>query len=326
LFDKLLGKKELEKHIIDLESQITELKVQNDSFLARQASKEETARKAISQKQIVEQELNTSKKKIETLEHEISTFKKITKDEMFFRNISYISKQSINKYLSRINSFTSGDHSLITISLKNQELLSGQKNSDELLEYLDKDIVSLIDKIDSPTGLIIFYDTDRMVREVLAPYLPVDSSGWQINTGFNVELLQSLIERKVNLCIVLAHAGESFIGITEDQNTFFSRSIIRSSVKGKHTKGGWSQRRFERLRTEDIQHHVEKVRSALKLMIADADVKIDYIITGGDFKLASMILKDFEHSLVRRSFDTSVDKKNIDRILQEVWSCRRYEI
>lgn len=326
MFDKLLGKKELEKHIIDLESQIIELRAQNNSFVARQASKEETARKAISQKQIVEQELNTAKKKIETLEYEILNFKKISKNEIYFRNISYISKQSINKYLSRINSFTSRDHSLITISLKNQELLSGQKNSNELLKYLDKDIVSLIDKIDSPTGLIIFYDTDRMVREVLAPYLPVESSGWQINTGFDVELLQSLIERKVNLCIVLAHAGESFIGITEDQNTFLSLSIIRSSVKGKHTKGGWSQRRFERLRTEDIQHHVEKMRSALKPMIADVDVKIDYIITGGDFKLASMMLKDSEYSLVRRSFDTSVDKKNIDRILQEVWSCRRYEI
>lgn len=107
---------------------------------------------------------------------------------------------------------------------------------------------------------------------------------------------------------------------------FLFHSIIRSSVKGKHTKGGWSQRRFEKLRTEDIRHHVEKVGSALKTMITDADNKIDYIIAGGDFKLVSMMLKDFEYSLVKRSFDTSVDKKNIDRILQEVWSCKRYEI
>ncbi|MCD4844389.1 MAG: hypothetical protein K8R25_07885 [Methanosarcinales archaeon] len=326
MFDKLLGKKELEKHIIDLEAQIVELKSKNDSLIARQASKEETARKAISQKQIVEQELNISNKKIETLEYDILNFKKQVKDELNFSNISFISKQSINKYLSRINSFKSEDRGLITITLKNQESLSNQKNSNELLRYLDKDTVSLIDKIDSPTGLVIFYDTDRMVQEILAPYLPVDSSDWQINTGFDIGLPQSLIEQKVTLCIVLAHAGESFIGITQDSNTFLFHSIIRSSVKGKHTKGGWSQRRFEKLRTEDIRHHVEKVGSALKTMITDADNKIDYIIAGGDFKLVSMMLKDFEYSLVKRSFDTSVDKKNIDRILQEVWSCKRYEI
>jgi len=326
LLNKLLGKKELKERITLLEGQIEQLRSQNESLLARQASKEETARRAVSQKQIVEQELNTAKKKIETLEYEISTLRKDASGELTFRNISSIPGRSMDNYIFEISSIKTQNSSLITIYLKQAETLSSLKDHDELPELLGPETNHLLNRIESPAGIIIFYDTGGMVREAIVPFLPVGASYCQKNTQFNVEPIQELMEQQVNLCLIIAHAGESFIAITDSPELFSHHRIVRSSVKAKHTKGGWSQRRFERLRDEDIRHHIEKVRNALELMLEDSGRAIDYIIASGEIKLVSEIIKDLDYQVIERQFDVSVDKSNISRILKEVWSSRRYEI
>ncbi|NOR59886.1 MAG: hypothetical protein GQ469_04555, partial [Methanosarcinales archaeon] len=104
MFNKLLGKKELEEHIKTLEAHIEQLRSENESTSARLASKDETTRKAISQKQVVEEELNSAKKKIETLEHKISVLSKDASLDVTFKNISSIHIQSMAKYVYQIGS------------------------------------------------------------------------------------------------------------------------------------------------------------------------------------------------------------------------------
>jgi hypothetical protein len=326
LFDKLLGKKELEKHIRTLETQIEQLRSENESTSARLASKDETTRKAISQKQVVEEELNTAKKKIETLEHKISVFSKDTSPDITFRNISSISIKSMANYVYQIGSMRALDNSLVTAYLQPGQSVSDLENGRELLESLGHETVGLVDKIVSHTGVAVFYDTGGMVREAVAPFLPVDVSSCQMDVRFDATPLQELMDRKVNLCVLLAHAGESFIGITDNPGSFADYQIVRSSVKGKHTKGGWSQRRFERLRDEDIQHHVKKVKDALKKMVDGSSTEITFMLTGGESRLVFGILAGFDYPVVNRRFDVVVDKKMIDRILKEVWSSKRYGI
>jgi len=326
LFNKLLGKKELEEHIRTLEAQIEQLRSANESISARLASRDETTRKAISQKQVVEEELNSSKKKIETLEHKISVFSKDTSLDVTFQNISSIPIQSMANYVCQTGSMHTLDNSLVTAYLQPGQSLSGLENGRELLESQGHETVGLVDKIASPTGVAVFYDMGGMVREAVAPFLPVDVSSWQMDARFDVIPLQELIDRKVNICVLLAHAGESFIGITDNPGSFTDYQIVRSSVKGKHTKGGWSQRRFERLRDEDILHHVKKVKDALKKMVDGSFTEITFMLTGGESRLVSEIMADFDCPVVDRRFDVAVDKKRIDRILKEVWSSKRYKI
>jgi len=326
LFDKLLGKKELGEHIQTLEAQIEQLRSANESILARLASRDETTRKAISQKQVVEEELNSAIKKIETMEHKISVLSKDTSLDVTFQNISSIPIQSIANYAYQIGSLQAQDNSLVTAYLEPGQSLSDLGNGRELLESTGHEAVGLVDKIASPTGVAVFYDTLGMVREVVAPFLPVDVSSWQMGVRFDAVPLQGLIDRNVNICVLLAHAGESFIGITDNPESFTDYQIVRSSVKGKHTKGGWSQRRFERLRDEDILHHVKKVKDALKKMVDGSYTEITFILTGGESRLVSEILADFDCPVVDRRFDVAVDKKMTSRILKEVWSSKRYKI
>lgn len=328
MFDKLTGKKELENHIRSLEAQIEQLNREKDSLAARMASREDGARRAVAQKQEVERELNNAKKKIESLEHEISSLRKADTETISFRNIGTLFNQSMTRYIFQIGSIRSPDPGLITAYLPPGTSINEMENNERLTQYLDPGALSLIGKIDSPTGMVIFYDTGGVVMELISPFLPVDVSAWKIDTEFDTVPLQELIKKEVTLCLMIVHAGESFIGITDSPDSFKSHQIIRSNVKSKHTKGGWSQRRFERLRDEDIMHHVDKVKQAFKLLTdgstGGSGEEIDLIMTGGEARLIQEILKGSGLPVVDRRFDVTVDKRNIDKILKDAWSSKRY--
>lgn len=325
MLKKIFGKKE-QDHINSLEAQLKQLILEKDSITARLEAKEEIARKAVSQKQVVEEELNAANKKIETLEYELSKMRQKKASELNFRNISNISRQAMNRYLFQISSIRAMENSLITVYLKSGESLSHLDNSNDLIDSLGLKNISFIDKMESSTGILVFYDTNQMIQEAVVPFLPLESSSWKLENSFDTAPLLNLIEKEVNLLILLIHAGESFIGITGSPDSFTSHQIVRSSVKGKHTKGGWSQRRFEKLRDEDIQHHLEKVSGALHSMVKESSIEIDFIVAVGDSRLVFETLKDFNYPVIERNLDVSVDKKNVDKILKEIWSSKRYEI
>jgi hypothetical protein len=61
-------------------------------------------------------------------------------------------------------------------------------------------------------------------------------------------------------------------------------------------------------------------------MINESSIDIDLIVAAGDTKLVFETLKDLNYPVIERSLDASVDKKNVDKILKEIWSSKRYEI
>ena len=325
MLKKIFGNKE-QDYINKLEAQLKELLLENDSITARLEAKEEITRKAVSQKQVVEEELNSANKKIETFGFELSKLRQKETNELNFRNVSNISRQAMNRYLFQISSIKAMENSLITVYLKSGESLLDLQNTNELLDSLGPKNISFIDKIGSSTGIVVFYDTNQMIQEAVIPFLPLESSSWKLENSFDTVPFQNLLEKEVNLLILLIHAGESFIGITCSPDSFISHQIVRSSVKGKHTKGGWSQRRFEKLRDEDIQHHLEKVSSALLSIIKESSMEIDFIVASGDSRLVFESLKCFNYPLIERNLDVSVDKNNVNKILKDIWSSKRYEM
>jgi hypothetical protein len=123
----------------------------------------------------------------------------------------------------------------------------------------------------------------------------------------------------------LAHAGETFIGIS-DRERVIEYKIVRSSVKEKHTKGGMSQRRFERLRDEDIRHHGEKARSAFEALVAGYKSELEMVVASGEHNLIKMITQDNDFPLLLRSIDPKavLEKQKIDKIRVLAWSSRWY--
>ncbi len=297
-----------------LKAKITELEEENRKLLLQLEKREEKAKKVVSSKQEVEQELNEARQKLSSLENEITKLKKETSSELNLRFSENLSRRRLDEILFLLGSMQSKTSTLMTIYLAEDETLKHDAGIDSSALYL-------IEKIDSSTGKVIFYDTGRIIKLVMIPVFPILHSEYALERRFNIEPLKNSLNSDKTL-VINAHAGETFIGIVE-ADAFIEHDIIRSSVMGKHSKGGWSQKRFQSLVEEDVRHHADKVRGALRLIV-EKHKDIQYVIAGGDGKVVKMILEGYSYPVIMKSMDAQA--LNAQQVLKEVMSVRMYEL
>ncbi len=326
LFGKISGKDKLEDQVDMLQSHIVELEIDIKRLQTRLEKRDHISKTSVSVKQEIESKLNEANIKIETLMHERNEMKKKASGDIRFRDMYAISPLRFSDYLSRIKSLKSPEESLITAYVPQGQSLSDLKNSDDVIEQIDVNSQHLLDKIDSQTGYVLFYDPFGMVREIVAPAFPLKDSILKFGNTFDIDKLKLMANKDVGVCVVIVHAGESFVGFAPDKNGFETHQVVRSSVKAKHTKGGFSQRRFEKLRDEDIAHHIEKVRKVIKKVLDDDVNNIDYIITGGDSQLVKHAMDGLADDIpvIEKTMDIKIEKHNADAILKSALSSRRY--
>ena len=329
LFGKISGKEKLENQLDMLQSHIVELEIDIKRLRTRLEKRDHISKTSVSVKQEIESKLNEANIKIETLMHERNEMKKEASGHIRFRGVDSLSPQRFLDYLSQLKSLKSDSESLITIYVPQGQSLSDLKN-DIVVEQIDENSQHLLGKIDSQTGYVLFYDQFGMVREAVAPAFPIKDPMLKFGKTFDVKRLKLMANKDVGVCVVIVHAGESFVGFAPSKGGFETHQVVRSSVKAKHTKGGFSQRRFEKLRDEDIAHHIEKVRKVIKKVLDDntnVDINnIDYIITGGDSQLVKHAMDGLADDIpaIEKTMDVKIEKHNADVILKSALSSRRY--
>ncbi len=302
-----------------LKARIAELEEENRKLLLQLERRGEKTRKTITAKQEVDRELNEARQKISSREDELQKLKKEASLELCFSFSESLSKYKLDDVLSMLGSLESKTPALVTIYLASDEKLENVEES--VVSLLDSAAIHLIEKIESSAGKAIFYDTNHVVRLVIIPIFPISHSRGNLGRQFDLEPLKKSLEFD-KILVLNAHAGETFIGIVE-ADVFGEHEIIRSSVMGKHSKGGWSQKRFQSLVEEDVRHHADKVRAALAPMMGKHK-DILYVIAGGEGKLIKMILEGYNYPLVIKSMDAG--SKNAGQVLREVMAVRVYGI
>lgn len=328
LFGKISGKDKIEIERDKLQARILELEIDVKRLETQLEKNKVNTREAVAAKQEAEEQLNAANIRMETLVHELESLKKETAQQVRFREIEVIPPLKMNDYLSQVRSLRSAHETLITAYVAAGRSISDIGDPAGMLEHVDEKSRHLLDRINSPTGFVLFYDTSHMVSEAITPPLPVTSSMWRAGNAFEADRLEAMANRDLRVCILAVHAGESFVGIASNKNEFTTQQVIRSSVKAKHTKGGFSQRRFERLRDEDIAHHVEKVQEAFKILLAENTNGIDYIITGGDQQLARHVLTVLKQDIpvIEKTFEARIEKHNTGVLLKNALSSQRYRL
>lgn len=306
------------EEINSLKSRIAELEEENRKLASQLGKKDEKTRKTVATKQEVDRELNEAKQKISSLEKEIQKLKEETSAGLKFRFSENLTRHKLEDVLFMLGSLQSKTGTLITIYLAKDETFKNIAQDSGL--QIDNQSASLIEKIESSTGKAVFYDTDGLIRAVIIPFLPFSHSEYAAGRQFNLEPLKKSLEFD-KILVLNAHAGETFAGIVE-ADAIVEHETIRSSVMGKHTKGGWSQKRFQSLVGEDVRHHADKVKAALSGMI-EKHKDIQYIIAGGEGKLIKMMLEGYDYPLVIKSMDAA---GNIEKVLQEATKARWYGI
>lgn len=308
------------EEINSLKARIVQLEEENRILILQLEKKEDRAKRTTTSKQEVDRELNEARNKISSLTNEIQTLKQETSKDFEFRYSESLSKKRLDEIIFSLDKFESLISTLITVYIEKDKLL--HHVAPDIVHLFDNSALHLIEKIESNTGKIIFYDTNRIVNLVIIPVFPVISSEYFIGRQFDLQHLRNNLEYE-KILVVNAHAGETIIGIVES-DTFLEHEIIRSSVMGKHKQGGWSQKRFQNLVEEDIKHHADKVRYALEPMIL-RNKDLQYIIASGEGKLIKMILEGYDYPLVIKSMET-ISKGNVDQLLREVLTIRCYWI
>jgi hypothetical protein len=100
---------------------------------------------------------------------------------------------------------------------------------------------------------------------------------------------------------------------------------VESQVKEKHSKGGWSQKRFERLREEDIKNHVETVIQRLLDLKIKYSTVVKFAVMTGDTNLLKQISTAIDLPKVERRLERH-DEKQLSRLLDETYgfTCYRF--
>jgi hypothetical protein len=100
---------------------------------------------------------------------------------------------------------------------------------------------------------------------------------------------------------------------------------VESSVKEKHSKGGWSQKRFERLREEDIRNHVETVIEKISNLKIKYGAIVKFAVMAGDANLLKQISATIDLPIVERRLERH-DEKQLFRLLDEIYgfTCYRF--
>jgi hypothetical protein len=178
--------------------------------------------------------------------------------------------------------------------------------------------------IKSPRGKIILYYPQLFALLLIPPFPIQESASWEGST-FQLDLFSEVAETPV--LVVSAHAGDTFLGVAMSREGFEVLEFVESQVKEKHSKGGWSQKRFERLREEDIKNHVDAVQEKLSMLLAKYGTIVKYAILSGDESLTRQIKPSIGLPIVERRLEPH-DEKQLDSLLQEVYgfTCYRIEI
>lgn len=324
IIGKISGKGKLETEIDMLSSRVAELELNLQNTKNQLEKKEALARQAVSDRQEAETRLNQELVRTQTLLHELEAVRTESQGRLEFRGIENLSPAAVQAYLSKLSSFHSPAEDILTVYLPSGTRLSVVL-PEKTLEMVEEETRSLLDRLDTETGIVFFYDLHRMISEAIVPPFPVASAAWYLQNNFETAPLEENLSSSCRVLVLVLHAGESFIGFAPDASVFDTEEFVKSSVKEKHSKGGFSQRRFERLREEDIAHHMDKVFEVLDKVLQE-NSPIDCVFMNGDTPLIREAEKRLPLSpeIIEKPADIKVEKTGGEEILRTVLSSRRY--
>src|SRR5665648_61702 len=324
MFKKILIGSKLKEEITRLENDVERLIAENErltSVVKMQIKDEQRLKDAITEKQIAQRDLKLANQQIESLMVQLSKIKQDHDEVIQARHTHTHTKKEFYEILDQLSAITSNEKTLTTIYTKPGSLIAELDHPDKLKGVVPDKTLTLFDSIESTTGKVLFHS--HIISLALIPPLPITSSDWMVGDHFFTDMAKNIIKEQ-NIGILIGKSGISIVGIASTHNGVIDSSIIRSSVKGKHTKGGWSQKRFEHLRDEDVTHHINKVREHMLPIFEKYSPNI--IVASGETNLIDRMLQDVDLTIIKKSIDIKEGTKPDVAVDNALWLCRTYHL
>ncbi len=309
LIDSLLGRATLKERIQELEDE-------NESLRNRLEAEEERRSDAVTQKQEAEREINRMEDRIHELEDRVERAESEEEDGHGFRRVESLRRDEIREALSLLLSVEGADESLLT------EYVTPDGDLPNPEDYSSESL-GLLRGIDSETGLVVFTDDSRLISACLSPPLRVDDT--RVVYGDTFEVDQSLFEPPERYVLGVVRAGGFSAGYYEGGD-LVETEYVTTNVKSQHSKGGWSQSRFERIRDEQIDEHVERSVEALERLLdtVGSDDGLLVAVVGHE-ALIDEVAQRTDTEVFTKSSDARGEKKELlEDGRESLWSSRLY--
>jgi len=241
MLDQLLGRAELKTRIADLEEEKEHLERQLDAEQERRAD-------AASARQEAEKRANRLEDRIAELEGTVDRLEADDGGHLEFRRTEQLSGDRLTEVLDRLDSVETEREGALTA-------------------YVESDVPSAVrDALGERAALVsraapclVCVDDAGLVSTTISvPAPPAPFAEW--STGFSFE--RSWFEPTGEFTLALVRSDLFAMGEYDGrERTAFHG--FDSELKSQHSKGGFSQARFERLRNEQIETHVDRCLEAL---------------------------------------------------------------
>lgn len=311
----LFGRKKLEDRILDLEAALAKAEAERDDLTRTVDKRDQKIRKLSGSLQEANLALKAAVQKAAApnASPRFESGQDGPEDGKARPSGRRLEPRETARLMERLSAIRSAREDLLTA------YLSGPVPADAPLPARLKQAAAAVN---SPRGLIILHCPD-LFSLLLVPPFPVDEGRFEENESFCLDPLREILETPVML--LCAHAGDSFLGVALSSSSFEEEELVESPVIGKHSKGGWSQKRFERLRDEEIKNHADQVLEALAALTEKYAPAVKYIVLAGDDSLLRQITPAVKLPTVNRRLARH-NEEDLKALLDEVYGFVIYRI
>lgn len=264
------GGNEKEEKIEELEDRVDKLKEEKESLRKRFEKSDEKRSELARKKQEAEERINKLEDKLQSVQS-----KDDTRNSRNRRNWRMCGFEDVKSYITSLSTYSNDRESVVSF-YKRTGFSETEKG------YFDDLSSKELNRSDS---VICFFDEPLI--SVFLKSRVFFKHRFNVGSEFDVKPLEKFIEK--NKTWVVLKAGDSMI-IEEENGEIISVENIKDRINRQHSKGGFSQKRFERKREEQIEEHLNRVQSKLEdlineeiLLVGEEELcsKIDYNYLGG---------------------------------------------
>ena len=307
----LFGKKKLDDRILELETALAKQEEEKEELLRTLEKREEKIRRLSSANQEANLVLKAAEQKAAALTTPTSAA--VERCEEQKPKARKLSLREMDLLMERLKACRSPRDDLLVA------FYPGPVPGDDALPSQIKKAAAAIK---SQRGGIILHSPQLFTLQLIPPF-PIQESYSREGSTFALDSLEEMMDTPV--LVVSAHAGETFLGVALSREGFEAEEPVESSVMGKHSKGGWSQKRFERLREEDIKSHLDMVQEKLAEMMGKYKTLLKYAVLSGEESLIRQIAPAIDLPVVERRLERHEERKTKE-LLQEVYGFTCYRI
>ncbi|MCJ7450348.1 MAG: hypothetical protein MUP58_01265 [Candidatus Nanohaloarchaeota archaeon QJJ-9] len=231
----LFGKKRLEKKIEELEDRLEKAEKEKEQLREKSEREEKRAKEAITRRQELEKNINRKEDKIKELEDKLEKDEPIKETEPETKIVNVSEAKNVLKNLKKLEF---GSKKALTRFRKKTKL------------FREKG------------GEVVFIDPTLVQKAI---YTPISlEKGEYREEKFEVDRLEEMIDRRY--CLVHASIGGSGTALI-DKKELKDSKIVKADIKSKHKKGGYSQKRFDRVREKQLDEHVDKLAGGVEELL-----------------------------------------------------------